>query len=385
MKPLPTAIFESLPVAAHAPRLNDGGSRGAPARRRLLDDETLMAVLNAAGTAIVCTDERGQIQFFNQGAEHIFGHRGASMRGQSAQRLVPKRHQHGYLQLLQSFADSAAANYPMGMRYITGLCANGRELVLECVFSKVIVRQRPVLIASLHDVTQQRQAAARLQESREQLRALANKLMTQEKTLVLRLAQMLHDQVGQTIAAIGLTHETVVTLQGDQVAPNIASLQSHLGILIGTAVRQVRQVLGNLRPPLLEEQGLQAALDNDLRNRALVLPTLDIAIHVPPEMAAQRWPGNVEYAAFMVAREAIENSCRHSGATQLSVRFSGLDGVLQLQVQDNGVGMQAGQLAPAGHLGIFGMQERALAVGATVTIEPAVPQGTRVFFQWQPS
>jgi len=385
LKSLPPVIESSAGVPEPSPLdervMIDAGR--APRQRRLFDDDTLTVVLNAAGTAIICTDACGKIQLFNHGAEHIFGYSAGSMRGQSAQRLVPQRHYQGYLQLLQAFTQSGLSNQQMGMREIKGVCADGHEVLLECMLSKVTIRQQPLLIAGLHDVTERHQSAAKLGESRAQLRALTDKLMTQEKALVQRLAQVLHDQLGQTIAAIGLTHETIVALQGEQVPPNIAALQSHLGTLIGNAVRQVRQVLGDLRPPLLEERGLQAALDNELRNRSLALPALDIAIHVPPELAALRWPGKVEYAAFMVAREAIENSCRHSRATQLSVRFSGHEAALHLSVFDNGVGMQPGQAVPAGHLGIFGMQERAQAVGASVTFEATQPHGTCVTFHWQ--
>jgi signal transduction histidine kinase len=239
------------------------------------------------------------------------------------------------------------------------------------------------LIASLSDITERLAAEAKLELTRAQLRALTEKLMTQERRLVQRMALTLHDHLGQTIAAIGMAHETLLALRGEQRPAGVDQLHAQMGTLIGQAVRQVRQVLGELRPPLLEEQGLLAALDNELRNRSLAQPAVDISIHVPNAMAQQRWPGEVEYAAFMVAREAIENTFRHAAASHVAVRLAGTALALELSVLDNGIGITPAAVPPTGRLGIYGMHERAQAVGATVTLESDPASGTRVVFNWQ--
>jgi signal transduction histidine kinase len=208
--------------------------------------------------------------------------------------------------------------------------------------------------------------------------------MTQEKMLVKRLAQTLHDQLGQTLAAVRMAHETIIALQGDTATPAIDRLQKQLGLLVGQSIRQVRQVLVDLRPPLLEEQGLAAALDNELRNRSLTQPNMDISIHVPPDLALMRWPTEVEYAAFMVAREAVENALRHSGATLVSVALSGSPTALTMKVVDNGTGLEKGDMTKTGHLGMLGMQERANAIAATVTVDSDAQRGTCITFSWQP-
>ena len=160
-------------------------------------------------------------------------------------------------------------------------------------------------------------------------------------------------------------------------------LQAQLGALISLAIRQVRQVLTDLRPPLLDEHGLAAALDNELRNRSSKVPQLDISVHVSPQVAQLRWPAEVEYAAFMVAREAVENALRHASATAVALRLSGSALNVLLEVSDNGVGMPADAAVRSGHLGILGMQERAHAIGAGVTVDSGATDGTRICFTWQ--
>jgi signal transduction histidine kinase len=85
----------------------------------------------------------------------------------------------------------------------------------------------------------------------------------------------------------------------------------------------------------------------------------------------------------MVVREAVENALRHSGGQAIVIDMTGTALSLHLTVTDNGAGMPQGTELSVGHLGILGMQERALAVGASVTCGPAPDAGTRVTFHWQ--
>ena len=84
-----------------------------------------------------------------------------------------------------------------------------------------------------------------------------------------------------------------------------------------------------------------------------------------------------------VSLEAVENALRHSGASSVSVHLVGTAMSLQLEVADNGVGITDSPTSRTGHLGILGMQERAHATGATVTISPGALQGTHIDFSWQ--
>ncbi len=356
------------------------------AEQRLHEErETLAAVVNSTNDAIISVDVEGRIKMFNPGAERIFRRTRESMQGQPMDVLLPERFRVAHRQHLRPFAGSGAASRMMGLGLVKGLRADGQELDLEGTISQVTVHEQQVLIVSLRDVTKRLQVDAEIQQSKAQLSELTQSLMTQEKTLVKRLAQALHDQLGQTMAAIRMCHETILALQGDTISFGIDRLQAQMGTLISQAIRQVRQVLIDLRPPLLDEHGLAAALDNELRNRSLTQPHVDISIDVLPEISLMRWPTEVEYAAFMIAREAVENALRHSGASSVSVRLYGSPVSLQLDVVDNGVGIAAGATLRTGHLGILGMQERAQAIAASVTVGAGVEQGTCVSFSWQPA
>ncbi len=354
--------------------------------QRLAEErDTLAAVINSTHDAVISVSASGLILSFNPGAERIFGRSAQAMQGQPIEALLPERFRADHPQQRERFVNSGTHSRMMGLGLVKGLRADGQEVDLEGTISKVMVQQQPRLLVNLRDVTHRVQADADFERSRAQLSDLTQRLMSQEKTLVKRLALALHDQVGQTMAAIRMAHETVVAVQAGEVSPEVDRLQSQLGMLIGQAIRQIRQVLIDLRPPLLEEHGLASSLDNELRNRSLVLPNVDFSINVAPEVATLRWPSDVEYAAFMVAREAIENAVRHSGSASVAVGLSGGPLCLQLEVIDEGSGIPVGATQRTGHLGILGMQERAHAIGATVSIDSNQSRGTRMRFQWQPA
>lgn len=343
----------------------------------------LDAVLKLTPDAIVGTDMDGRITLFNPAAERIFGHSSASVQGEPVEILIPARLRAGHHEAQQRFANNGGDTRMMGLRRVKGLHADGREVDLEGYIRHVKLPQGDWSLVSLHDVTARLQAEMQLQHSRTQLAELTRKLMTQERVLVKRLAQVLHDQLGQTLAATRMCHETIIALLTDEAPPEVRRLDVRLSTLIGQAIAQVRQVLVDLRPPLLEEQGLSVALDNELRNRAQAAPQVDITIHVPHSLEVMRWPAEVEYAAFMVAREAVENALRHSGANAIVVDITGGALSLHLTISDNGVGLPEAAGLGVGHLGILGMQERAQAVGASATCARAQDGGTRVTFHWQ--
>ncbi|MCD6679402.1 MAG: response regulator [Burkholderiaceae bacterium] len=251
---------------------------------------------------------------------------------------------------------------------------DGRYQELMPTIVQHALRDRELQLARWRD----EQALARY---RSDLSELAQRLMDTEKTTTRQLAQVLHDQLGQTLAAIRLGF--------DAVCANCASLSSEsarrhatrVSALIDEAVREVRQVLVTLRPPLLDGRGLLDALDNELRMQPLARDDVELQFEAAPGITGIRWPADVEYAAFMIAREAIGNALRHANATLVRVTIDGDERSLHVRVMDDGSGIPADVSCP-GHLGIVGMRERALAIGARFALETTAGHGTAVLLDW---
>jgi signal transduction histidine kinase len=215
-----------------------------------------------------------------------------------------------------------------------------------------------------------------LQQHRQELSKLTEQLLEQEKLTTSKLAQALHDQLGQTLTAARLMLDVQMNTQPTESGRS-------MGVLLGQAMEQVRSLLMELRPPMLEENGLGPALQNEIdRVYPPGLPC-DITLDASEGFMASRWPANVEYAFFMIAREAISNALSHAKADLIQVLLRLEPQGLSMEVADDGQGfVPASGAELAGHLGLVGMKERAAAVHARLSFSSLVGDGTRVKLMW---
>jgi len=342
------------------------------------------AIVDTTSEAIISTDSEGHIQTFNPGAERVFGYKAADVYGKTVCQLLPERFRAMHTQQLAAYASAAdGAMRMMGVRLLKGLHADGHELDLEGSMARMTEGENQVLISILRDVSERIAADVERHAARTRLSHLTHRLMSQEKDLVKRIARVLHDQLGQTIATLRVVHDASAALGNGKTSRESQRLDLQMRSLIDQAIRQVRVVLVELQPPLLEGSGLVAALDNEMRIRAMRNKAMDLVLNVPHELATQRWESTCEYAVFMIAREALENAMRHSGASRLVVSVSGDAMSLKLEVQDNGRGIRPGEVIKLGHLGMAGMMERAKSIGATLETGPSAGGGTCVRLCWQ--
>lgn len=353
-------------------------TRDEEAARRLADSEARLAgVIAGASDAVISTDAEGRVLLFNPAAERIFGVAQAEMLGQPLDRLLPPAERAAHPGRLAAFAQSETTRRPMGVGKVAGLRSDGQALVLEAAISAVHVGGRKLLTAILRDVTERDRAEQRLVGYQLQLTELTQRLLAQEKETTRRLAQVLHDELGQTLAALRLMLDA--GLQRGDAPPWAGRLDS----VLATANRQVREVLTELRPPLLDDQGLRAALLNELQQQQARHEGLALSLDWQAA-EDQRWPADVEYAAFMVAREALGNALRHARAHCVTLACRGDARRLRLSVDDDGVGdAELASRQRPGHLGLVGMRERALAIAARLDIESAAQAGTTVTLSWE--
>ncbi|MBB3178694.1 MASE3 domain-containing protein [Variovorax sp. Sphag1AA] len=344
------------------------------------NEAMLAAVIDSASDAVISVDAGRRITLFNPAAERIFGHAASDLLGQKLHRLLPARSREHCDRDLASFLASDVPSQGKGQ--LTGVRADGAELTLEASISRVTVNDKQVLTAILRDVTDRSRAEQALRQSQHELTELTRQLMAQEKATSSRLAQVLHDQLGQTLTAIRIDFVSEARFADADESARHARVDR----LIDQAVREVREVLVELRPTLLDERGLFEALHNELSTRRASTDRISLRLDALGDLETQRWSPDVEYAAFMVAREAIANAIRHARATLIRVSLSGGPEALHLQVADNGVGLAADAMTVRpGHLGMVGMRERSIAIGALFEARSSPGGGTTVKLAWEGS
>jgi signal transduction histidine kinase len=201
---------------------------------------------------------------------------------------------------------------------------------------------------------ERRKLAARSAE----LEQLTRLLLTVQEDERRRIARELHDEAGQVLTAVKIE----LDLEGRRDASQ----------LVGRALAQVRDLSNLLRPSVLDDLGLAAALralGDDFSSRTHIAVTLDVT------GVTRRLPSDVEVVIYRVVQEALTNVARHAEAATASVRLSLDDGHARLEVEDDGRG--AGEAASP-HLGWLGMQERVTAVGGTLSMGSAEGGGLRL-------
>ncbi len=329
----------------------------------------LAAVVESANDAILGVDADGKISLFNPAAERIFRYPASAMLSQAWSALLPPE-----------ATPPTPLQDQLGSTRLRGLRSDGARLDLEMSVSQVAVHSRRFFTAILRDVTDRVRTERALVQYQVELTELTQALLAQEKATAGRLAQVLHDQLGQTLAAIRIDFVTEAQL------PGAAEQASHARVdrLIDQAIREVRQVLAEMRPTILDDSGLFEALKNELAAPRVADENVEIHFVAPPELRTQRWDPQVEYAAFMVSREAIANAIRHAHASSVQISLTGDAARLHLEVSDNGSGFAAaGQTARPGHLGMVGMRERSIAIGARFAVQSAPGEGTTISLDWQ--
>jgi len=190
------------------------------------------------------------------------------------------------------------------------------------------------------------------------------------------LAHELHDELGQNLTAAKidlqvLKQQLPEPALRDRLDQSLADLDS--------MISQVRSLSLSLRPPLLEEAGLVAALEHftsGLAGRSGV----DIAFTATPDVPEE--PGSSAIVIFRVVQEAVNNAMRHAQARRISVNLSQKGGGLEIGIADDGIGFDpeaAGRSASTGeHLGLLGMAERVKAAGGTLQIDSSPGRGCRI-------
>jgi two-component system, NarL family, sensor kinase len=184
-----------------------------------------------------------------------------------------------------------------------------------------------------------------------------------------RLRRDLHDQLGPNLAAAALELDRARDLATTDLA-TADKLFEDLAERIREAVRDVRQLVDELRPPALDELGLLGALQEQIR-RFANSPT-SILLQAPDELG--QLPAAVDLAAYRIACEALTNAIRHAEASQCIIRLA-YTTKLELEVTDDGRGLPA---QPRAGLGLASMRDRAAELGGSCTVISSPGHGTQV-------
>ncbi|MET3512853.1 PAS domain S-box-containing protein [Pseudacidovorax sp. 1753] len=372
---------------------------GVPWHRRL------GLLLESTGEGIFGIDLDGHCMFINRAGAELLGHDAAEVLGRNMHELTHHSHPDGSV-----YADT---DCPIFNAFRRGLpCRIDSEVFWRRDGSCFAVEYSsyPIVdgdtvrgaVITFVDITERKRAAQAMRESRDELerrvaertaelsaalsqvRALSawmDSVREEERT---RIAREVHDELGSLLVAMKMDVDWVNRRLGEQKAREPAEAEAmrlqlrakcdNMSQLIERAVDNVGRIITDLRPSILDHQGLWAALEwqaNEFVQSTELALGWRMAVDDAPEL-----PEPTAMAVFRIFQEMLSNVVRHARASRVDIDIRIVGGSLHLMVSDDGAGAPVQAFQAPGSYGIRGMRERALHFGGTVDVHSTVGQGT---------
>ncbi len=315
--------------------------------------------------AIITVDEGQNIVLFNAAAEKIFRCTAASALGGALERFIPERFRPAHRSHIERFGATGVTTRMMGARLaLSGLRADGEEFPIDASISQVMIEGRKLYTVILRDITERKRVEDALERSHQELRELSAAMHEVREAERLRIARELHDELAQWLTAIKMDVSWLSSrLPREQ--PQLVDKAEKMKKLVDTTVAAVRRIAADLRPVMLDDLGLVAALESllhDLSQRT------GIVVSFEADEAGLDFGEPLSSALYRIAQEALTNVARHAQATQVGVAMRIEEGRIVLAVRDNGKGFDPEAAGQRKSYGVLGIRERAHTLGGTARI-----------------
>ncbi len=250
---------------------------------------------------------------------------------------------------------------------------NGAIIYVDIVTYDINYKGQQTRLVLANDVTEKHIAEEKLKESYDAIRKLTGYLQNVREEERLHMSREIHDELGQLLTVLKMD----VAWLNKRVEPGNTPVKEKLNeifTVIDTTVKTVRRIASELRPSLLDDLGLVAAMEwhmEEFEKRSGILKELYI-----PETEIQL-PDSLKIGIFRIFQESLTNVARHSGATKVMVSLEQEEKQLILTIRDNGKGFEENSGSKK-TLGLLGMKERSKMMGGQYSISGIQDEGTIV-------
>jgi two-component system, NarL family, sensor histidine kinase UhpB len=330
---------------------------------------SMRQVFELVPAAIWITDG-DEIVFANRACEELFGAQGReALVGRSMYSLL---HVDSHRSVRHKIAQALATDRPLPMlrERIARLDGAMRDVVIAVAGLPDHGQTAVQMIIS--DITEHERENAEVARSRHELRRLSASLVDAREEERRRIARELHDELGQRLTALKMELSTLATHpQAGALGARITAMLD----MVDETVASVRRIATDLRPLMLDDLGLNAAIEwlaNSWARRMGIAVTLRLGKADPPVSEA------ASIALYRMVQEALTNIARHAHASAVQIEIRRQLNELVLTVQDNGVGFPEPLTYPEGSHGLMGLRERAYMLGGELEIDNATGGGGRI-------
>ena len=274
-----------------------------------------------------------------------------------------------YREFVRKKAASTSQNKPYE---VMARKKDGTILTVEVISRNILWNGNPLRVASIRDITERRKAEEELKVSREQLRDLAAHLQSAREEERISIAREIHDELGQSLTALKIDLSLLAKNIPKEQRSLVMKIKSML-TLIDICIQTVKRIASELRPGLLDDVGIIAAMDwqrEEFQNRTGIRCEF-IANQEEFSLDLER-----STALFRIFQEALTNVARHSNASRIKINLKKKMNRIELKFKDNGRGITKEQISSPKSFGLIGIKERAQYFGGSVEITGAPDKGT---------
>ncbi len=267
-----------------------------------------------------------------------------------------------------------------------GLRKNGDTIWVMRSFSQITYKGRPAVSGVVADVSKRRRAEEALRKSDRELRILSNQLLSAEEKERKRIARELHDGIGQALSAIKFSVENALLQLRASAGPipvDLSSLEAVIPLTQKT-IEEVRRIVKDLRPSILDDLGILATIRWFCREFQNVYAGIRIEAFI--EVEENQIPLHLKTTIYRILQEALNNVAKHSKANFVRLLLKKTESQLSLAIHDNGRGFNLDRAlalkTSRRGFGLASMRERAGLSGASFRIDAAPGEGTKITIDW---
>ena len=344
----------------------------AERRQEQIETAEQAALLELTQDSVFVIDMKGTVLFWSRGAEALLGYTKAQADGKISHELLRT-------EFPQPMDEISAELKRVGHWEgdLTATAHDGRRIVMASRWALQWGKrdQEPRVLVINNDITERKRSEESLVMQSEQMRALAERLQWVREEDRKRVARDLHDQIGQILTAIKMDM-TWMTRHLPASEVEIRARMAESIQLINDGVKTVRTICSGLRPGILDDIGLAAAIEWQSSEFA-ARNGVECKVTVPP--VDLHLDGDRATATFRIFQECLTNVTRHAQAKSVRVDLCQEEESILLIVEDDGIGfVESGSSNALGSLGLLGMKERAQFCGGDVHISSSPGKGTTV-------
>lgn len=358
--------------------------------------DQLMLLLESTGEGIYCIDLNGRCTYINRAGAELLGYRPEQVLGRNMHYLIHHAHADGRHYPVEECPIFHAFQQGQPCRVDTDPLWRADGSGFHAEYSSYPIVEDGVIkgaVVTFVDITERKHTEEALRQARndlekrvadrtaelsaalDQLRELSAHLETVREEERTRIAREVHDELGSLLVALKLDTGWL----GNRLAerPDLQQKSRAMARLIDAAVENVGRIITDLRPSILDHQGLWAALEWQAQEFAEASElSCDIVMEIAPD--APQPEDERATAVFRIVQEILSNIARHARARSARIHIQADARQLTIDIADDGIGAREADLHHPRAYGVMGMGERARHFGGQVHIHGEAGQGTRV-------